>query len=178
MHRTRYFGLLVDARRYYRRNGWRGWLVFLFNRLRMMLERIVALLIIRIELDQAEMEKRERKAVIEAAKRDPDFNPGLYHEVARRPHRSLLRDLLLSPITGERARRYGEGRKNTDTDSQYDRPIPIEQGLFSTLARFQARKDRHARYAIGRLPQVSSLDDQFEPVGADDDKRHPRSRLN
>jgi hypothetical protein len=147
MHEIRYFGYLVDPRPFRRGHGWRGVWIFVLNAIRTWLERRVVLAVLRLQLRGTGLKGRDLKAVMEAAKHDPQFIPGRYHPIIQEGQRRTSFRAMLDEVL--------HGRKEADSSAGPAplpvRPMTLESSpLVGTLADYQRRYDRGVRYYRGR----------------------------
>jgi hypothetical protein len=163
MNKTRYFGIMVDPKRYRRGFGVRGWWINVLNRLRASIERYVAIQILIFESEHVGISREEIKELVIQAKEDPLFVPPFDQKSERKP-RTLARDKIeaLYESANEKAEgRYREGRKNTEPE----RPVSLEEGpIVTTLADYEKRANRSLRYYRGRGHSLIVDGDDIEEV--------------
>lgn len=168
LHTVRYFGNDVDPSAYRRGYGIRGFVVFLANVVREMLERFIVLGILRLEARKAGMnEPTIRRMLAEAAADATVAKHVEYHPIVSRARRRLVRDLVASVSTegadhAEAARqvRYRAGRPNSEAGN----PLrPFEVGMARTAAAALQGQNRSLRYFHGRREfNVMNLEGDFE----------------
>ena len=145
---------MVDPRQYRRGFGIRGWWINCLNRLRVFIEKRVALHILVIECKK--VGRTDVKEIKNLAEKDPSFIPKAKTEPFRE-RRTFLRDkfpVLFETNADRTESRYRTGRANSDVIP--DRPIPIEEGMARTIAEHEKRNSRELRYFAGRRFQVVS----------------------
>lgn len=161
--RIRYFNTLLDLAKFRRGFGLFGWCVYVLGLFRTWLERQLVLAALRLQLKAAGFSKKEIDHAIKVAKDHPQVNPHQYHSSLRRADFNSEPSPLRQQVM-ERAARYHAGRLNTD-ETPYERPIPIEEGLKVTLAGYEQRRNRSARYVAGA--SYKQIDESFNQVTRD-----------
>lgn len=155
IHTVRVFGKEFDPANYKGR-GWRSQVLYFFNAIRMWLERWCALTILRMEAEKAGFTGEELEEIVEGAKKNPYTRHWLYKEPSKPVFRSFLARGIDGDVEpkGERAERYGEGRKNDF------------RALAGTFANYQTNKgNRQTRYYRGRAHQLQVFgEDGIEAV--------------
>ena len=163
--RIRYFGRLIDPLEVCKGFGWVFLVVRLLNLIRVWSERKLVLITVKNYLVSQGMRGKALKVTLKECEEDPFFRPGNAHSIVERAPRSLLRDRLVKKDSSQEVKaqeRYGAGRKNVEEDP--DRPISIEDGLAATFSVTARKKDRSARYVIGREHKVLNVDGDFDEV--------------
>lgn len=165
INQIRYFGRLVDPGSFSRGFGFWSIIIHVLAWIRLWAEQRLVLLLLRCELLRAGTPKKEIAKILRMARLDPTFDPAAYHELVAKAKRSFFRDMLSEQLGTPRAERYTEERKNTPERPHYARPGPFEEGAKLTLAGYQRRHSREARYVHGRKDyQVMDSDGDFYPT--------------